>query len=97
MFVLISEFLIKMLAFAIAFYFVLEYVFACEVQNWIGLLGVIMTFGQFVYAAFHGGIIEVNYMTYNEFWLEFVIMFGCISYYLIRISSFNYTNIIIKG
>ncbi len=45
MIVLISEFLIKMLAFAIAFYFVLEYVFACEVQNWIGLLGVFIVLG----------------------------------------------------
>ncbi len=45
MIVLISEFLVKMLAFAIAFYFVLEYVFACEVQNWVGLLGVFIVLG----------------------------------------------------
>jgi hypothetical protein len=45
MFVLVSEFLIKMIAFAVAFYFVLEYVFACEVRNWIGLLGVFIVLG----------------------------------------------------
>jgi hypothetical protein len=45
MFGLITEFLIKMIVFAVGFYFILEYVFACEVQNWIGLLGVFIILG----------------------------------------------------
>ena len=32
------EFLIKIIVFAAAFFFILEYIFACEIHNTVGLL-----------------------------------------------------------
>lgn len=47
---------------------------------WIGLLYCLFFTAQIIYAACNGGVILVNYITFNEIWIELpiVIILSCI-------------------